>query len=151
SDDLDEFWRNLLEGRNLITEIPQERWRWRDYHGDPTRDANKTHSRWGGFMRHVDRFDPFFFNLSPREAALTDPQHRLFLEHTWRAIEDAGHRASDFSGTRTGVFVGVAKSEYAEVIRDRLEAMEPHAPLGNSNCILPNRVSFLLNLRGPSE
>ncbi len=149
SDDLEQFWENLVAGRELITEVPADRWRWQDYDA-ASATADKT-SRWGGFMREVDKFDPLFFGVSPREAALMDPQHRLFIEHTWRAIENAGHKPSDLSGTRTAVYVGMSVSDYAEVIRTRLSEMEAHAALGISSCMLPNRISFLLNLRGPSE
>ncbi|WP_160174864.1 SDR family NAD(P)-dependent oxidoreductase [Azospirillum argentinense] len=151
SEDLDRFWANLVDERDLISEVPGDRWRWQDYYGDPARDPNKTWARWGGFMPHVDRFDPLFFGISPREGALMDPQHRLVLQHAWKAVENAGHRVSDLAGTRTAVFIGLANNDYAALIRDRLSVMEPHGPLGNSNCILPNRVSYLLNLHGPSE
>ncbi|HLP42764.1 MAG TPA: SDR family NAD(P)-dependent oxidoreductase, partial [Fibrobacteria bacterium] len=80
SDDLEEFWENLRDARNLVTEIPRDRWKWEDFDGDPLKERNKTNSRWGGFMREVDKFDPLFFGISPREAEMMDPQQRIFLE-----------------------------------------------------------------------
>ncbi|AGP33713.1 SDR family NAD(P)-dependent oxidoreductase [Sorangium cellulosum] len=142
SEDLQAFWENLRAGRALITEAPASRWRWQD-HGEA--------SRWGGFMPSVDRFDPLFFGISPREAALMDPQHRLLLEHTWKAIEDAGHRPSDLAGTRTAVFIGVMNADYAQIVKERLREMEAHAPIGNSLCMLPNRISYFFDLSGPSQ
>ncbi|AUX43601.1 uncharacterized protein SOCE26_050510 [Sorangium cellulosum] len=142
SEDLQAFWENLYAGRALITETPASRWRWQD-HGEA--------SRWGGFMPGVDQFDPLFFGISPREAALMDPQHRLLLEHTWKAIEDAGHKPSDLAGTRAAVFVGVMNTDYADLVRERLHEMEAHAPIGNSVCMLPNRISYLLDVHGPSQ
>ena len=114
SEDLDEFWENLKNSRDLITVIPPDRWRWEDYYGDPLKEANKSNSKWGGFMKEVDKFDPLFFGISPREAEMMDPQQRIFLEHVWKAIEDSGHKVSDLAGTRTGVFVGVATNDYVE-------------------------------------
>ncbi|NVB40696.1 SDR family NAD(P)-dependent oxidoreductase [Pseudenhygromyxa sp. WMMC2535] len=145
SPDLEAFWANLVEDRELVVEVPEERWRWRDHATD------KFSPRWAGLMDEVDHFDPLFFGVSPREAALMDPQHRLVLEHGWRALEDAGVRPSSLAGSRTGVFVGVANADYADLVRERLPEMEAHGALGLSQCILPNRLSFMLDLRGPSE
>jgi acyl transferase domain-containing protein/tryptophanase/acyl carrier protein len=150
SEDLEEFWENLKNSRDLITVIPPDRWRWEDYYGDPLKEANKSNSKWGGFMKEVDKFDPLFFGISPKEAEMMDPQQRIFLEHVWKAIEDSGHRVSDLSGTKTGVFVGVATNDYIDVMNDRDIALNEYAAPGNSHSVLANRVSFLLNLRGPS-
>ncbi|HKR65156.1 MAG TPA: beta-ketoacyl synthase N-terminal-like domain-containing protein, partial [Thermoanaerobaculia bacterium] len=143
SRDLDEFWRHLREGRDLITEIPADRWDWRRVEGST--------SRWGGFMSDVDKFDAAFFGISPREAALMDPQHRLFLEVAWHAIENAGWSPTALAGTSTGVFVGVGHSDYALVVRGHGVETEAHSATGMSNAMLANRVSFLLDLHGPSE
>src|SRR5262245_49421340 len=150
SEDLEEFWENLKNSRDLITVIPPDRWRWEDYYGDPLKEANKSNSKWGGFMKEVDKFDPLFFGISPREAEMMDPQQRIFLEHVWKAIEDSGQRVSDLAGTRTGVFVGVATNDYIDIMNGRDIALNEYAAPGNSHSVLANRVSFLLNLRGPS-
>ena len=65
SKDLDVFWKNLEGGKDLISEIPEDRWDWRDYYGDPQKEVNKTNIKWGGFIEDVDKFDPLFFNISP--------------------------------------------------------------------------------------
>ncbi|MCB0210643.1 MAG: SDR family NAD(P)-dependent oxidoreductase, partial [Anaerolineae bacterium] len=150
SPDLEAFWQNLITGQDLITEIPPERWDWRDYYGDPAQDRTQTLSKWGGFIPDVDKFDPLFFKISPKEAQMMDPQHRLFLQAVWHCIEDAGYRASDWSGRRVGVYAGVQFQEYLALAN---RAGETNAPLvtGNSHAILANRISYLLNLRGPSE
>jgi acyl transferase domain-containing protein len=150
SEDLEEFWENLKNSKDMITLIPPDRWRWEDYYGDPLKEANKSNSKWGGFMKEVDKFDPLFFGISPREAEMMDPQQRIFLEHVWKAIEDAGHKVSDLAGTRTGVFVGVATNDYIDVMNGRDVALDGYSASGNSHSVLANRVSFLLNLRGPS-
>jgi acyl transferase domain-containing protein len=152
SEDLEEFWENLKNSRDLITVIPPDRWRWEDYYGDPLKEANKSNSKWGGFMKEIDKFDPLFFGISPREAQMMDPQQRIFLEHVWKAIEDSGQRVSDLYGTRTGVFVGVASNDYINIMimNDRDIALNEYTASGNSHSVIANRVSSLLNLRGPS-
>ncbi|UXY16137.1 SDR family NAD(P)-dependent oxidoreductase [Chitiniphilus purpureus] len=150
SDDLETFWDHLSHARNLVTEIPRDRWRWEDYDGNPIKEVNKSNSRWGGFMTGIDRFDPLFFGITPREAEMMDPQQRLFIETVWHAIEDAGHRVSDLSGTRTGVFVGVSAKDYVDVLAENESTLDGFSASGNSHSILANRISFLLNLRGPS-
>ncbi len=150
SEDLDEFWENLKESTDMITLIPPDRWRWEDFYGDPLKESNKTNSKWGGFMKEVDKFDALFFGISPREAHMMDPQQRIFLETVWKAIEDSGQKVSDLSGTKTGLFVGVATNDYIDVLRDRQAVLDGYSAAGNSHSVLANRVSFLLNLRGPS-
>ena len=150
SDDVDEFWENLKNSKDMISVIPPERWRWEDFYGDPLKETNKSNSKWGGFMREVDKFDPLFFGISPREAQVMDPQQRIFLETVWKAIEDSGQKVSDLSGTRTGLFVGVATNDYANTMNRMRVAVDGYTASGNSHAVLANRVSFLLNLRGPS-
>ncbi|MCP4701907.1 MAG: amino acid adenylation domain-containing protein, partial [Gammaproteobacteria bacterium] len=151
SADLESFWQHLEAGDDLITEVPPERWDWQACYGDPTAEANKTKAKWGGFMPAVDKFDPLFFGISPREAELMDPQQRLFLETVWKTIEDAGYKASDLSGSKTGLFVGVATHDYDELLRENAPGIEAHGSTGMAHSILANRVSYLLNLHGPSE
>ncbi len=131
-----EFWRNLASGRNCITEIPPERWDWRE-HFDPEKGkAGKSYTRWGGFLERIDRFDPLFFRISPKEAKAMDPQERLFLEASYHAIEDAGYTPENLgSREKIGVFVGVMNARYAP------------QPLYYS---IANRVSFLFDFQGPS-
>lgn len=150
SEDLDEFWENLEAAKDLVTLIPADRWRWEDYYGDPLREPNKTNARWGAFMREIDKFDPLFFGMSPREAQMMDPQQRIFLEHVWKAVEDSGHKVSDLAGTKTGVFVGVATNDYIDVMNTSGAVLDGYSASGNSHSVLANRVSFLLGLRGPS-
>ena len=150
SQDLEEFWDNLKNSKDMITEIPADRWRWQDYYGDPLREVNKSNSKWGAFMKDVDKFDPFFFGISPREAQTMDPQQRIFLQTVWGAIEDSGQKVSDLSGTKTGLFVGVATNDYIDIMNRLGIPLDAYTASGNSHSVLANRVSFLLNLRGPS-
>ena len=148
--DVDSFWKLLLEGRDAIREVPSDRWDWRAQILAAPRDGETLAPRWGGFIDGVDRFDPAFFGLSPREAAFLDPQARLLLEAVWHGLEDAGIIPSSLAGGSVGVFVGSQLNDYAEIMGDTGEAVA-QAVLGNTKTLLANRVSFLLDLRGPSE
>ncbi|WP_435864730.1 SDR family NAD(P)-dependent oxidoreductase, partial [Streptomyces sparsogenes] len=149
ADDVDEFWANLLEGRDCVTEIPDDRWdrdRW--YDPDPAAPG-LAHTRWGGFLRDVDRFDPLFFGISPRQAELMDPQERLFLQNAWHVLEDAGYRRADLAGRPVGVYVGVMYGEYQ--FQGALDALRGGRPLtGSSFASIANRVSHQFDLAGPS-
>ncbi|RPK79151.1 Polyketide synthase PksM [Streptomyces sp. ADI98-12] len=145
ADDLESFWRHLADGQDLITETPADRWDWREV----ARRFGGT-ARWGGFLTGVDHFDPLFFRISPAEAQAMDPQHRLFLEHTWAALEDAGCRPDRLAGGRVCVFAGVQFTDYESMVL-RGEHVNAHAGTGLARTMLANRISYLLDLRGPSE
>ena len=149
--DLNEFWRNLLAGKDCIVEIPKERWDWREYYGDPREEGNKTKIKWGGFIEGIDEFDPLFFGISPREAEMMDPQQRLLMMYVWKAIEDAGYSAESLSGTQTAIFVGTTNSGYSDVIAKAALAIEGYSSTGVLPSVGPNRMSYFLNLHGPSE
>lgn len=149
SDNLAEFWRHLAKGSDLITEIPEDRWDWKSLYGDPNTERNKTNIKWGGFMKEIAAFDSLFFGISPKEAELMDPQQRIMLETVWSTIEDAGYKASDLSGTHTGLFIGVANTDYGDL--QMHSEIQAQTSTGMSHCMLTNRISYLLNFHGPSE
>ncbi|MGW7411135.1 type I polyketide synthase [Streptomyces sp. NPDC054863] len=110
----------------------------------------KSVSRYGGFLDDLFRFDAGFFGISAREAATMDPQQRLLLQVVWESVEDAGIRPSDLAGTRTGVFVGQATAEYADV-SPATAAKDVRAMVGSRlRAATAGRVSFALDLHGPS-
>ena len=146
--DLNAFWQNLLEGKDCTTEIPRSRWDWRAYYGDPHRESNKTKVNRGAFIEGIDQFDPLFFGISPRDAALMDPQQRLTMTWVWKAIEDAGYAPASLSGTRTAVLIGTAGSDYNWLLAQENDA---YSATGIAPSVGPNRVSYFLNLHGPSE
>ncbi|MBN4053213.1 SDR family NAD(P)-dependent oxidoreductase, partial [bacterium AH-315-L15] len=148
---VNEFWRNLVEGKDCIEEIPKDRWDWEAIYGDPTKEANKTNIKWGGFIEGVGEFDPLFFGISPREAILMDPQQRLLMAYVWKAIEDAGYSAQSLSGTKTAIFVGTMGSGYSELISRANVAIEGYSSTGMVPSVGPNRMSYFLNIHGPSE
>ena len=145
SEDLEEFWKHIENKDDLITEIPYERWDWKLFYGTPHKDHNKTNIKWGGFMKEVDKFDPLFFNIAPRDAEMMDPQERIMLEVVWKTIEGAGYRASDISGTRTAVFIGVSNADYQELL------IQDDVVTTMTRTMITNRISYLLNINGPSE
>jgi polyketide synthase PksN len=151
ADDIDEYWEKLSKAENnMVTEVPADRWDWQAYYGNPMAEKNKTLSKWGGFMREVDKFDPLFWGISPREAEMMDPQQRIFLESVWGAVEDSGHKVSDLAGTKTGLFVGAATRDYIDMMAMNHAELDGYSASGTSHAILVNRVSFLLDIHGPS-
>lgn len=151
SNSLSVFWEHLINGTDLITEVPTERWDWHEYFGDPKENRCKTDSKWGGFIEDVDKFDAAFFNISAREANLMDPQHRLMLEVVWKLIEDAGYNPLDLSGEEVGLFIGAEFNDYQTLIAKQSEINHGHVSTGNSHALIANRISYFLNLHGPSE
>jgi polyketide synthase PksN len=149
--DLSEFWRNLVEGRDCISEIPADRWNWQEIYGDPQKSVNKSNIKWGGFIDGIAEFDPLFFGISPREAAAMDPQQRLLMTHAWLAIEDAGYSAHSLAGTDTGVFVGTTATGYGELLNRSRTTVEAYTATGVVPSLGPGRLSYFLDLRGPSE
>jgi acyl transferase domain-containing protein/enoyl-CoA hydratase/carnithine racemase/acyl carrier protein len=154
--DLDAYWNNLRDGKDCIVEVPKERWDWRQYYSEDRTQSGRHYSKWGGFIPGVDEFDPLFFNISPRDAKYIDPQERLFLQHAWMAIEDAGYtRASlqmpdarDMPG-QVGVYAGLMYSEYQLFGAEASAHGQPLAIAGSAASVA-NRVSYVLNLHGPS-
>ncbi|HEX3525457.1 MAG TPA: SDR family NAD(P)-dependent oxidoreductase [Thermoanaerobaculia bacterium] len=149
--DVDELWENLLNGRDCISEIPPQRWDWRAIYGDPRMEGNKTNVKWGGFIEGVDEFDPLFFNISPREARLMDPQQRLLMTHVWKVIEDAGYAGSSLAGSNTAIFVGAGLSDYDFVLGEPQVAIEDYSAIATAPSVGPHRMSYFLDLHGPSE
>lgn len=151
SDDLNEFWKNLIDNKNMIMKIPEDRWSIDDYYGNPQEDENKTNVIYGGFMNDIQSFDAEFFGILPKEAELMDPQQRVFLETVWKTVEDAGYRMSDLNDSDTGLFVGVAASDYEKVLNKNNIDITAQSSTGMSHSILANRISYLFNWHGPSE
>ncbi|MFI9119636.1 amino acid adenylation domain-containing protein, partial [Streptomyces bikiniensis] len=141
----DELWRVLVEGEDCLTEVPASRWDIDAYYG--TDGAPGTvYLRRAGFVEGLTDFDPGFFRLSPAEAEWIDPQQRHLVQSAWRALEDAG--LAGRAQPATGVFVGASYQHYRDTVVG--DVVQTPAGLGNHNAILANRVSFFLDLHGPS-
>ncbi|WP_437612231.1 SDR family NAD(P)-dependent oxidoreductase [Sorangium sp. So ce834] len=147
--DLESFWQVLVEERDTLRPIPAQRFDVEALY-DPDPDAKgKTYVRNASLLDDVASFDPGFFGISPREAEPMDPQHRLLLETAWSALEDAGVRPEHLKGSDTGVFVGVAPSEYASY-RGKSANEDAYALTGTALSFAAGRVAYHLGLQGPA-
>ena len=138
----EEFWTALREGRDGITAIPAGRWK----------DAATLplQLRRGGYIDEIDGFDAAFFGISPREAQQMDPQQRLLLEVTWEALWDAGIDPAQLSGTDAGAFIAIYNNDYGRLHFRDTSALTAHGGIGSAHSVAAGRLSFLLNLKGPS-
>ncbi|MEM9219592.1 MAG: SDR family NAD(P)-dependent oxidoreductase, partial [Cyanobacteria bacterium P01_F01_bin.150] len=149
---LNEFWHLLSTGQDQISTLSAERWAL----ARPHLSAQEIESVrkqspicWGGFLDHVDQFDPSFFGISAREAVSMSPQHRLLLEIAWEALEDAALRPDQLNKTKTGVFLGLTNRDYSHLAWNHHDLEDPYLTTGNSSSIAASRISYLLNLLGP--
>ncbi|NOQ99846.1 acyltransferase domain-containing protein [Mycolicibacterium fortuitum] len=145
-----DFWNFLLEGRSHVTEVPEERWE--PYLRRDPRNAAvlREVTRFGTFLDDLAGFDAEFFGVSPREAEVMDPQQRLALEVSWEALEHAGVSPRALAGSDTAVLMGVNSDDYGKLIMEDLLGIDAWTGIGTSLCGIANRVSHLLDLRGPS-
>jgi phthiocerol/phenolphthiocerol synthesis type-I polyketide synthase B len=146
----DEYWQFLCEGRNAVTEVPAERWAPFD-DGTPEVAAALAHTtRHGGYLDDLDAFDAEFFDISSREATKMDPQQRMLLEVAWEALEHAGIPPSSLRRSQTGVFAGACYTDYGYVAGMDLTGVDAWTNSGGALSIIANRLSYFLDLRGPS-
>lgn len=155
AEDLDAFWRLLVEGKNAVVENapgPGEG-RFAEIFGDTIIENDAC--RFGAFVDDIDKFDAGFFRISPVEADLLDPQQRMMLEMCWLALEDAGINPDRLKGTNTGVYSGISNDEYRMLV---LETTRPTEAAGSLYALsgtnlngTAGRVSFVLGLNGPAK
>jgi acyl transferase domain-containing protein len=142
---LDEFWANLVGGRDSVTDVPADRWDHAAIFNPEPGKPGRTYGRWGGFLSGIDLFDPAFFGISRREAERMDPPERLFLTQAWQVLEDAGYPPAALAGGQVGVFVGVMWNHY-QLVEDPDDGVAPVA----MHASIANRVSYTFDLGGPS-
>ncbi|MDO6851923.1 beta-ketoacyl synthase N-terminal-like domain-containing protein [Priestia megaterium] len=152
SSNINEFWENLVAGHEMVTEFKEEELKELGVPSDTLQDSY--YQPRGAILKDIDMFDAEFFNFTPFEAKVTDPQHRLFLECAWEALEDSGYVPSKFKG-RIGVFGSTSMSSY--LINNIMsnpeftkEGINYPVLIGNDKDFLSTRVSYKLNLTGPS-
>ena len=149
-----EFWRRLAAGTDLVSE------------GEPGSGVGRVGRlfadtgerrpacRFGAYLDDLELFDAPFFRISPVEAQMLDPQQRLMLETSWRALEDAAIAPQLLAGSRTGVYAGISNNEYRSLIMEASDTSEPAASLytvtGTSYNTAIGRVAFALGLEGPA-
>jgi acyl transferase domain-containing protein/acyl-CoA synthetase (AMP-forming)/AMP-acid ligase II/surfactin synthase thioesterase subunit len=143
-----EFWRLLENGEDATSELPAGRWSEDSRAADPK--AGPSFSRRAGLVRGVELFDPQPFGITAREARSLDPQHRMLLEVSWEALENAGLSPTRLHGTQTGVFVGISTSDYAQRLREQQPPHgDPYSGTGNAFSTAAGRISYVLGLHGP--
>ena len=148
--DPDSFW-DLLERRvDAVSEVPPDRWPIQRYYDPDPTAPGKMYTRHAAFLQDVAGFDAAFFGISPREAASLDPQHRIALEVTWEALENAGQSPAKLGGSATGVFLALSNSDYARRVFARTAEIDIYSSTGNNFSTAAGRISYTLGLEGPS-
>ena len=136
AEDIEQFWQIIEQCKRVISAPPAGRPDWAS-------QAAESSGLRGGFLGSVHDFDPLFFRMSVTEAEQVAPELRLMLMTAWNAIEDAGYRPAEVRRRPTGVFVATTQSEYRPAESGLLSLP--------STAMVPNRISYLLDLSGPSE
>ena len=144
------FWQLLRDGVDAVRAVPADRWDGDAWYDPDLSAAAKSATKWGGFLDRIDEFDADYFGILPREAERMDPQQRLFLEVAIEAIDDAGLPHEQLRGTRTGVYIASYHNDYAQLQYSDLEAIDARTLTGTLHSVLANRLSYFLDLRGPS-
>ncbi len=151
--DLESYWQLLHDSRDGIVEIPENRLDIETYYDERAQAPGKIFVRHGGFLQsQIDAFDAQFFGMSPREAAFLDPQQRLLMEVAFESLENAGIPAANLAGSDTGVFVGGFMvdgmlTQFSPLARKEIGQ---HTAVSSTLTILSNRLSYILDLHGPS-
>jgi acyl transferase domain-containing protein len=141
---LAQFWSNLAEGRNSITEVPPSRWDVAKFYDPDPRKEGSIYCKWIGMLDDIEAFDPLFFRISPAEAKNMDPQHRMFLEEGYRAFEHAGYARQSLSNSKCGVYVGIIGIEYSSLVSHSVDITGTNPAIGAA------RIAYFLNLKGPA-
>lgn len=146
ADDLNEFWDNLKNGRKSIRTIT--RWKEKDFFSANKDAEDKSYSKWGALMDNIMGFDPEFFHINPSEAEAMDPQQRKALMESWHAFEDAGYTGERLSGSKCGIYIGIADNSYDSVMSK--SHMTAYRCMGNNDAVLSGRLAYYYNTKGPA-
>lgn len=146
------FWQFLLNAGDGIVDVPADRWDNDAWFDSDKEKANKMYVNRGGFLQNIDKFDPQFFNITPKEAPHIDPQHRWLLELTEELFENAGIAGSKLKGSDTAVYIGQFMHDYEQIQLDSSakNMMSTHSATGPSMTLTANRISYCYDLIGPS-
>ncbi|MEM9366255.1 MAG: SDR family NAD(P)-dependent oxidoreductase [Planctomycetota bacterium] len=151
--DLDAYWDVIRQGVDATQEIPVSRWDMTDLYDPTGQQSGKMSVKRAGLIEGIDQFDPRFFGISPREAARMDPQQRLLLEVAWEALEVGAIPADRIVGKAVGVYVGIGGTDYSKLPSQYdgyYEYIDAHVGTGNALSVAANRISYIMDLRGPS-
>ena len=151
ANDLESFQQLLFSRGDAIGRVPASRWDADAFYDADFAKPGRMYVREGAFLDRIEDFDAEFFGISHREAMSLDPQHRILLEVSWEALENAGIRPSTLEGTPTGVFIGITCSDYARrLAREDYGRIDSHFATGNTLNASAGRISYFLGLQGPS-
>ncbi|XP_073687087.1 uncharacterized protein pks1 [Garra rufa] len=147
---VESFWKVLVEGKNCVEQIPDERFdtsEW--FHLDESKPG-KTQTTKAALIEGFNEFDHKFFGISEAEAEYMDPQQKLLLQCAYRALEDAGIPLEKASGSRTGVYIGLMNRDYETLLNNSPSTITHYNGTGTAMSIAANRISYVFNLTGPS-
>ncbi|KAJ3611245.1 hypothetical protein NHX12_021261 [Muraenolepis orangiensis] len=147
---LDSFWKVLLEGRNCVTDIPEERFDTTCWFDPDSTRPGRTQTTRAALIDGFNEFDHRFFGLTEAEADRMDPQQKLVLQCSFRAFEDSGTPMESASGSRTGVYIGLMNRDYETIVNNDPDAVNHYSATGTAMSIAANRISFTFDLTGPS-
>uniref|UniRef100_A0A3P8ZQD9 Carrier domain-containing protein n=1 Tax=Esox lucius TaxID=8010 RepID=A0A3P8ZQD9_ESOLU len=147
---LDNFWQVLSEGKNCVSDIPVERFDSTFWYDPDHNKPGKTQTTKAAFIDGFNEFDHKFFGIAEAEADFMDPQHKLLLQCTFRALEDAGVPMEKISGSRTGVYIGLMNRDYETLLNNSPSTITHYNGTGTAMSVAANRISFTFNLTGPS-
>ncbi|KAI1468109.1 putative polyketide synthase [Daldinia caldariorum] len=144
------LWDMIFEGRSAATRIPSDRFNVDSFYHPSTERFGTMNVKEAHFMkRDISAFDAPFFNIPAAEAKAMDPQQRMALECTYEALENAGIRMEDVSGSDTSVYVGTFTRDYYDMLAHDTDNVPTYQPTGTGLAMMSNRVSWFFNLRGP--
>ena len=148
--DIDEFWDNIKNAKDCVKEVSEQRWDVRKYYSSDNMQPDKTYCVKGGTIVDYDVFDAAFFKLSPIEAELMDPQQRIFLEESWKAVEDSGYTPEQLSAKKCGVFVGATSGDYNKRANENGISSDALLLTGNQTSMISARIAYYMDLTGPN-
>ncbi len=151
-DSPDSYWQYLLDGKNAVKEMTDERWGADLLYNDDPDKPGKIYSKHVGLIDDVEKFDAETFNIPRAEAELMDPQQRILLMVCHEAIINAGLDPEALKGTKTGVFIGVSTNDYSRLTlnHDVHPDIGGYACLGSASSVAAGRISYLMDFNGPT-
>lgn len=145
----EQFWELLKNGKCAITDIPEGRWNIENFYDSNPNAKGKSYVKKGAFIDDVDMFDAAFWGMSPMEAEALDPQQRMLLEVTYRALENARLNINKLEGSKTAVYIGIGNSDYAYINSGDRNRIDAYSLTGTSASTASGRISYVFGFNGP--